>query len=118
MTPYTYPKIISGDKLAAEILAAIGLVCIPSINGTTAEVLAPRALTAAEKTVLDATVAAHVPAAPRRLRQLAALMTDIQGLSALNMTKLDLLQKASFLQQNPRAARLLNIPVDGDEPDT
>jgi hypothetical protein len=51
----------------------------------------------------------------KRPRALAAIVADIQNLSAADKAKLQLGVQAQFLQDHPRFARALGINLDGDE---
>src|SRR5262245_61935153 len=78
-------------QLAGEITAA-GLPAPQDVQGsgypaagqpaTSVNVVYAAPLTSAQVNTLDATVAAHVPAAPRRPRPLWKIRGDIQALSA------------------------------------
>jgi hypothetical protein len=91
-THYPYgPGSYDTEQLTREIVAA-SLRAPSYINGsgyatiggpaTSIDVVYDPALTVAEKTVLDAVVAAHVPAGPRKPRTLLAILTDLQALTA------------------------------------
>jgi hypothetical protein len=90
-THYPYgPGSYDTEQLTREVVAA-GLRAPSYVNGsgyaapgspaTSIDVVYDPALTVAEKTVLDAVVAAHKPAGPRKPRTLLAILTDLQALT-------------------------------------
>lgn len=52
----------------------------------------------------------------REPRDLVEIAADIQRLSPDDAAKLQLFKDAQFLRDNPKFARSLNIPIDGDQP--
>jgi hypothetical protein len=90
MTVYPYTGSYDTDQLTSEVVAA-GLPPPAHINGSNyagpgspagnIEIAYSAPLDTSQKTLLDQTVAAHVPAGPRKPRALYDIYTDIKGLT-------------------------------------
>lgn len=104
---------------AGDVHVAIAKVCpvlSVSLSGQSVTVKYAPEATAQQKSDAQAIIAG-LDWANKRPRQLSAIATDIQNLTAADKTKLQLGIQAAFLQDHPKFARMLGISLDGDEVD-